>query len=94
MMGHIHLYPGRAISGQTIAQERQSFRHIAIIIFDPSATDDPVRTPEGKTLLGCHRNHLIAVVGFLFVGIETRGRTIEELDAALAGPMPIKAAAR
>src|SRR5215469_16586991 len=59
MMGHIHLYPGRAISGQTIAQERQSFRRIAIIVFDPSATDDPVRTPEGKTLLGCYRNHLI-----------------------------------
>jgi len=30
--------------------------------------------------------YLLAVVGFLFVGIETRGRTIEELDAALAGP--------
>jgi MFS transporter, putative metabolite:H+ symporter len=30
--------------------------------------------------------YLLAVVGFLFVGIETRGRTIEELDAALARP--------
>jgi len=38
--------------------------------------------------------YLLAVVGFLFIGIETRGRTIEELDAALAGPMPIKAPAR
>jgi putative MFS transporter len=27
--------------------------------------------------------YLLAVVGFLFVGIETRGRTIEELDSAL-----------
>jgi len=35
--------------------------------------------------------YLLAVVGFLFIGIETRGRTIEELDAALARPMPIKA---
>jgi MFS transporter, putative metabolite:H+ symporter len=36
--------------------------------------------------------YLLAVVGFLFIGIETRGRTIEELDAALARPVPIKAA--
>jgi MFS transporter, putative metabolite:H+ symporter len=28
----------------------------------------------------------LAIVAFLFIGIETRGRTIEELDAALAGP--------
>jgi putative MFS transporter len=27
----------------------------------------------------------LAVIAFLFIGIETRGRTIEELDAALAG---------
>ena len=38
--------------------------------------------------------YLLAVVGFLFIGIETRGRTIEELDAALARPVPIRAAAR
>ena len=38
--------------------------------------------------------YLLAVVGFLFVGIETRGRTIEELDATLARPIPVKAAAR
>jgi hypothetical protein len=31
---------------------------------------------------------------FLFIGIETKGRTIEELDAALAGPAPSKAAAQ
>jgi hypothetical protein len=31
--------------------------------------------------------------GFLFIGIETHGRTSEELDAALARPLPIKAAA-
>ena len=37
--------------------------------------------------------YLLAVVGFLFVGIETRGRSIEELDAALTGPVPVKAAA-
>ncbi len=29
--------------------------------------------------------YLLAVVAFQFIGIETRGRTIEELDAALAG---------
>jgi hypothetical protein len=34
--------------------------------------------------------YLLAVVGFLFIGIETRGRTIEELDAALARPVPIR----
>ena len=36
--------------------------------------------------------YLLAVVGFLFIGIETRGRTIEELDADLAHPVPIQAA--
>jgi MFS transporter, putative metabolite:H+ symporter len=35
---------------------------------------------------------LLAVIGFLFVGIETRGRTIEELDAALARPTAAKVA--
>lgn len=29
--------------------------------------------------------YLLAVFAFLFIGIETRGRTIEELDAALVG---------
>ena len=38
--------------------------------------------------------YLLGVVGFVLVGIETRGRTIEELDAALARPVPIKPAAR
>jgi hypothetical protein len=33
-------------------------------------------------------------VAFLFIGIETRGRTIEELDAALAPPTPMKIAAQ
>ena len=39
--------------------------------------------------------YLLAVVAFVFVGIETKGRTIEELDATLAGgiPMPAKVAA-
>ena len=35
--------------------------------------------------------YLLGVVGFVLVGIETRGRTIEELDVALAGPPPVKA---
>ncbi len=38
--------------------------------------------------------YALAVVGFLFIGIETRGRTIEELDAAIARPVGIKVAAR
>jgi MFS transporter, putative metabolite:H+ symporter len=38
--------------------------------------------------------YLLAVLAFLFMGIETRGRTIEELDAALARPAPVRAAAR
>ena len=38
--------------------------------------------------------YALAVVVFLFIGIETRGRTIEELDAALVGPAPVKIAAQ
>jgi putative MFS transporter len=34
--------------------------------------------------------YVLAVIAFLFIGIETRGRTIEELDAALTG-MPAAA---
>ena len=30
----------------------------------------------------------LAVIAFLFIGIETRGRTTEELDAALVRPAP------
>jgi MFS family permease len=37
---------------------------------------------------------LLPVFVFLFIGIETKGRTIEELDAALTGPVPTKAAAQ
>ncbi len=39
--------------------------------------------------------YFLAVVVFLFIGIETCGRTIEELDAAVTGraPTPVKAAA-
>jgi MFS transporter, putative metabolite:H+ symporter len=38
---------------------------------------------------------LLAIVSFLFIGIETRGRTIEELDAALVGrSAPVRAAAQ
>jgi putative MFS transporter len=32
--------------------------------------------------------YVLAIIGFLFVGIETRGRTIEELDAVLVRPVP------
>ncbi len=38
--------------------------------------------------------YLLGVVGFAFIGIETRGRTIEELDAALVATVPVKAAAQ
>ena len=34
--------------------------------------------------------YALAVIGFLFVGIETRGRSFEELDAALARPAPVR----
>jgi MFS transporter, putative metabolite:H+ symporter len=40
---------------------------------------------------------VLAVISFLFIAIETRGRTIEELDAALGGtpaPAPVPVAAR
>jgi putative MFS transporter len=37
--------------------------------------------------------YLLAVVGFLFVGIETKGRTIEELNAALVRRVPVTAVA-
>jgi hypothetical protein len=37
--------------------------------------------------------YVLAALAFRFVGIKTRGRTIEELDAALAKPAPGKAAA-
>ena len=36
----------------------------------------------------------LAIVGFLFVGIETKGRTIEELDSALARPVPVRVTLR
>jgi len=36
--------------------------------------------------------YVLAALAFLFIGIETRGRTIEELDAALVKPAPGKAA--
>jgi putative MFS transporter len=38
--------------------------------------------------------YLLAIVAFLFIGIETRGRTIEELDAALTRSVPAEAVAR
>src|SRR5437016_1220478 len=59
MMGHIRLRPGGAISGQTAAQQRDSLRYITILEPDPAVTDRSVRTPEGKSLLGRHRNHLV-----------------------------------
>jgi len=33
--------------------------------------------------------YILAIVAYLLIGIETRGRTIEELDAALARPKPV-----
>ncbi|HTV88411.1 MAG TPA: MFS transporter [Stellaceae bacterium] len=38
--------------------------------------------------------YALAVIAFLFIGIETRGRTIEELDAALAAPAAAPAVVR
>jgi MFS transporter, putative metabolite:H+ symporter len=35
--------------------------------------------------------YILAVVAYLFIGFETRGRTIEELDAALTRPEPLAA---
>jgi putative MFS transporter len=35
----------------------------------------------------------LAAVAFLILGIETRGRSIEEIDASLTGPRPIKMSA-
>jgi hypothetical protein len=55
----------------------------------------PLRT--GKRVLSmAHRplGKLLPVLVFLFVGIETKGHTIEELDAALTSPTPAKAAAQ
>jgi putative MFS transporter len=39
---------------------------------------------------------LLAVAAFLFVGIETKGRTIEELDTALTqrAPAPVRVPAQ
>jgi hypothetical protein len=34
---------------------------------------------------------VLAVVAYLFIGFETRGRTIEELDAALTRSKPLAA---
>ncbi len=38
--------------------------------------------------------YVLAAVASLFIGIETKGRTLEELDAALVARAPIKAAAQ
>jgi MFS transporter, putative metabolite:H+ symporter len=40
--------------------------------------------------------YVLAFAAFLFIGIETRGRTIEELDAVITqrAPSPAKAAAQ
>jgi putative MFS transporter len=38
--------------------------------------------------------YLLAVAGFMFIGIETRGRTIEELEAAIVRRVPVKVSAR
>jgi MFS transporter, putative metabolite:H+ symporter len=36
--------------------------------------------------------YVLAVVAYLLIGIETRGRTIEEIDATLTRPKPLPAA--
>jgi putative MFS transporter len=36
--------------------------------------------------------YILAIAAFLFIGIETKGRTIEELDTALVSPPPAEAA--
>jgi len=36
----------------------------------------------------------LAAVAFLVLGIETKGRSIEEIDASLIRPAPVKAPAR
>ena len=38
--------------------------------------------------------YLVGVAAFLLIGIETRGRTLEELDTALARPVAVKLSAR
>ena len=58
-MWHPQLRPGGSISARTAAQQRYPLRHIAILEVDPPAIDDSLRTPEGETLLGCHRNKLV-----------------------------------
>ena len=35
--------------------------------------------------------YVLAVVAYLLIGIETRGRTIEEIDATLTRPKPLAA---
>jgi hypothetical protein len=59
IMGHKHLRPGGAVSRRTATQERHSLRHITILDLDPPAKDRSLRTPEGETLLGRHRNQLV-----------------------------------
>jgi len=48
--------------------------------------------PKSIRRAGGHGGRAI-VLAFLLIGIETRGRTIEELDAPLVKPAPVKAAA-
>ena len=35
--------------------------------------------------------YVLAIVAYILIGIETRGRTIEELDATIARPKPLAA---
>jgi len=35
--------------------------------------------------------YVLAIVAYLLIGIETRGRTFEELDATIARPKPLAA---
>jgi putative MFS transporter len=50
----------------------------------PQATFDAI-IPAFNYFAGWY---ILAPAAFLFIGIETRGRTIEELDAALTGQAP------
>ena len=58
-MGHEHHSASGAVSARTAAQERYALRHTAIFDLGPPAIDSPHRTPEGKTLLGGHRDDLV-----------------------------------
>ena len=79
----------RCLSGSTLAPFPHPAHRTGSNYVAPQATLDAL-VPAFNYFAAWY---LLAVVGFLFIGIETRGQTIEELDAALAGRCPFKAAA-